>query len=174
MTTVFLIIGGIGVAVLAASLIFGELFELVDIEADGPFSVAALSTFAGVFGFAAAATTAVLPDLGSLTLLIAVLVGIVAAVPAAWLAARLIRAAMNMRTDPTLNRDHLIGATGVVLTRIPENGFGEVQLRVAGQLMKFNARANRPLPEGTEVFVISAPSDTSVVVEPSDAMLPDT
>ena len=33
--------------------------------------------------------------------------------------------------------------------------------------MKFNARADQPLPLGTRVFVIEVPSPTSVLVEPT-------
>jgi hypothetical protein len=36
---------------------------------------------------------------------------------------------------------------------------------LGGQPVKLNATAQRPIPLGTQVFVITAPSETSVVVE---------
>ncbi|MGH3716838.1 MAG: NfeD family protein [Micromonosporaceae bacterium] len=173
MTTVFLIIGGVGLAILAASLLFGELLQLGDFDADGPFSVATIAAFLGAFGFGAEAASALLPDLGGLTLLIAVVAGLIAAIPAAWLAIRLTRAVMDMRTDATLTRQDLLGASGVVLTRIPADGYGEVRLSLAGQQIKYNARAEQPIPAGSAIFVISAPTETSVVVEPTETLLPD-
>jgi hypothetical protein len=59
-----------------------------------------------------------------------------------------------------------VGATGTVISPVPVGGYGEVRLRVAGQPMKFHARADRPLALGTEVFVIEVPTPTSVLVEP--------
>lgn len=172
MTTVFLIIGGVGLALLAASLLLGELLHFGHVEADGPFSVAAIASFLGAFGFGAAAVSALLPDLGGLGLLVAVIAGLLAAIPAAWLAIRLTRAVMHMRTDATLTRQDLIGSTGVVLTAIPENGYGEVRLTMAGQQLKYNARAEQAIPAGASVFVIGTPTETSVVVEPTEAILP--
>jgi membrane protein implicated in regulation of membrane protease activity len=169
----FLVIGGIGVAVLAASWLLGAILDFGHVAADGPFSLAAMAAFVSAFGFGGAAIGAVLPELGNLSLLISVLAGLAAAIPAAWFAIRLTQAVMHMPTDPTLTRDHLIGATGVVVTRIPEDGYGEVRVRVAGQQIKFNARASQPMPSGTEVFVIGTPSETSVIVEPAEMILPD-
>jgi membrane protein implicated in regulation of membrane protease activity len=87
-------------------------------------------------------------------------------VPAAWLAWRLARAAREMPTDATPARHHLVGTQGVVVTPVPAgSGYGEVRLRLGGQPMKVYARADRPLPAGARVFVVEAPSETSVVVE---------
>lgn len=172
MTTVFLIIGGVGLALLAVSLLLGEVLHFGHVDVDGPFSVAAIAAFIGTFGFGAAAVSAVLPPLGGVGLLIATLAGIVAAIPAAWLAIRLTRAVMNMRTDATLTRHDLIGSTGVVLTAIPAGGYGEVKLNMSGQTLKYNARAEGAIPAGTPVFVVGAPTETSVVVEPTETLLP--
>ena len=108
-----------------------------------------------------------LPGSGVTTVLAATLVGLFAAVPTAWLAGRLVNAAINIPTDGTLTSNDLIGAMGVVITPVPVGGFGEVRLAIAGQQIKFNARADRPLALGTRVFVISVPSPTSVLVEPT-------
>ena len=90
-----------------------------------------------------------------------------AAVPTAFLAGKLVNAAMNMATDGTLTSSDLLGMSGVVITPVPVGGYGEVRLAVAGQQIKFNARANEPLALGTRVFVIEVPSPTSVLVEPT-------
>lgn len=81
-------------------------------------------------------------------------------------AVRLSRWARDIHTDGTPGRIDLIGSIGVVVTSIPAGGYGEVQVRVAGQPRKLHALATRPIPLGTEIFVIEAPSDTSVLVEP--------
>jgi membrane protein implicated in regulation of membrane protease activity len=106
-------------------------------------------------------------DVAGGTLIFLLIGGLVAALPAAYLAVRLSRWARDIHTDATPTRADLVGSLGVVVTPIPHRGYGEVRVRVAGLPVKLNARADRPLPLGTEVFVIEAPSDTSVVVEPT-------
>jgi membrane protein implicated in regulation of membrane protease activity len=129
-------------------------------------SLPMVAGFLGAFGFGGAIVASLLPGRGATTLLAAVLVGLLAAVPTAWLAGRLVNAAMNMSTDATLSSGDLIGAMGVVITPVPVGGYGEVRLAVAGQYIKFNARSDEPLALGTQIFVISVPSPTSVLVEP--------
>ncbi|HEY1486746.1 MAG TPA: hypothetical protein VGF84_11635, partial [Micromonosporaceae bacterium] len=99
------------------------------------------------------------------TAAVPVLVGVAAAVPTAWFAARLTRAAMEMHTDATPTRDDVVGSLGVVIREIPADGYGEVRVGFAGQLMKFHARAGHVLPAGARILVIDAPSSTSVIVE---------
>jgi hypothetical protein len=77
---------------------------------------------------------------------------------------------MNMSTDATLTSADLVGASGVVITPVPADGYGEVRLAIAGQQLKFNARSVEPLALGTRVFVIGVPSPTSVLVEPTPAV----
>ncbi|HEX2417871.1 MAG TPA: NfeD family protein [Micromonosporaceae bacterium] len=169
MTSIFLVIGGIGLALLVLSLLLGDVFDL-GMHAGGPFSLAAVSAFVGGFGFTGTVVATLLPDLGAV---VAAGAGVVAAIPTTWLTVRLSRALMRMRTDPTLTRHDLVGSTGVVVTPIPQDGYGEVRLRAAGQQIKFNARAGQAIPVGAEVFVIDTPSETSVLVEPTEAILPD-
>ena len=77
----------------------------------------------------------------------------------------LARAAGRMRTDATPTRSDLVGRLGVIVTPIPVQGYGEVRISIGGQPVKLNARADRPVALGAKVFVIEAPTDTSVVVE---------
>lgn len=169
-TLVFLVIGGLGVAVLAIGLLGGELLHFGDVGADGPVSVEVVAGFAGAFGFAAAIANELL-GAGSAGLTVAaVAIGVGAALPAGWLTARLSRAARDMPTDATPTRNDLIGTLGVVITPIHPGGYGEIRVRVGGQPVKLSARADRAIPLGAQVFVVEAASDTSVVVEQTPAI----
>ncbi|MCW3842354.1 hypothetical protein ONA70_19840 [Micromonospora yasonensis] len=164
-TLIFLIIGGAGVAVLALALVGAGLLHLGHPDVDGPVSLEAVAGFTGAFGFGAAIVNELLGGGSPRMVAGAVAGGVAAAVPTAWLAARLSRAARNMRTDATPTRDHLVGAAGLVVTPVPAGGYGEVRVRLAGQPVKLNARADHPLPVGTRIFVVEALSETSVYVE---------
>lgn len=164
-TLVFLIIGGSGVAVLTLGLLDTGTLHIGHPDVNGPVTVEAVAGFIGAFGFGAAIASELLPGRGAGQVAAAAGVGLLAAVPTGYLAVRLSRAARGMRTDATPTRFDLIGALGVVVTRIPVSGYGEVRVRVGGQPVKLNARAEKPIPAGTPIFVIEAPSDTSVLVE---------
>jgi membrane protein implicated in regulation of membrane protease activity len=163
-TVAFLIIGGVGLAVLALSLLVGDLLHLGHPDADGPFSLPSVAAFVGAFGFGGALAASLLGG-GAVALVVGAAAGVVVAVPAAIGTAALARAASRMRTDATPTRSDLIGRLGVVVTPITDGGYGEVRIAVGGQPVKLNARADRPVPLGAHVFVVAAPSDTSVVVE---------
>ncbi|HZG92044.1 MAG TPA: hypothetical protein VEZ42_17675 [Pseudonocardia sp.] len=163
-TVVFLVIGGIGVALLALALIGGELFGFVGAEFDGAVSLEAVAGFLGAFGFGAAVVSTAIDAQTPAQLLAAGGGGLVAAVPAAYLVARLSRSARAMPTDDTPRRSDLVGNVGVVVTPIPVAGYGEVRVLVGGHRFKLNARADIPIGTGAAVLVIEAPSDTSVVV----------
>jgi membrane protein implicated in regulation of membrane protease activity len=168
-TLAFLVVGGVGVGVLAVSLLVGDLLGIGHPDAGGPFSLPAVAGFVGAFGFAGAIADVLVP--GDTTGLVAgLLAGLFAAVPTAWLTVRLSRWAMAMRTDPTPTTADLLGRRGVVLTPIPTDGYGEVRVTLAGQPVKLYARADRPLPRGAHVFVVAAPSPTSVFVEETPAI----
>ncbi|WBB73708.1 hypothetical protein O7602_29330 [Micromonospora sp. WMMD1128] len=164
-TLIFLIIGGAGVGVLTLALLGSGVLHLGQPDVDGPVSLEAVAGFTGAFGFGAAIVNELLGARTPGMIVAAVAGGALAAVPTAWLAARLSRAARNMRTDPTPTRDHLAGAVGLVVTPIPASGYGEVRVRLAGQPVKLNARADRPLAVGARIFVVEALSETSVHVE---------
>ena len=131
-------------------------------------SLPVITGFIGAFGFGGAIAAELVPGHNAL---LASGVGLLAAVPTAWGAGRLMNAAINMSTDATLTSGDLVGAMGVVISPVPANGFGEVRLTIGGQPMKFNARSAEPLALGTYVFVIEVPSPTSVLVEPTPHVL---
>lgn len=164
-TVFFLVIGGVGLAVLLLALLGAELVGLAGANVDGPISLEAVAGFVSAFGFAGAITSELLPDDTPGRGVVAIGVGLFAAVPTAWLAVRLARAARAMPTDATPTRHHLVGSLGVVVTPIPSDGYGEVRVRVGGQPLKLNARADRPLALHTQVFVVEALTETSVIVE---------
>jgi membrane protein implicated in regulation of membrane protease activity len=160
--TTFLVIGGVGIVVLALSVLIGDLFHFGHPDAAGPFSLPAVAGFIGAFGFIGAAAAAVT---GADGLLVPVVAGAAAAIPTAWLATRLARMAINMRTDATPTQRDMIGTTGVVVTPISGSGYGEVRISLGGQPVKLSARADRPIALGARVFVVEATSPTSVIVE---------
>jgi membrane protein implicated in regulation of membrane protease activity len=164
-TLIFLIIGGVGVAVLALALLGGELAHIGNPDVDGPVSLETVAGFAGAFGFGAAIANELIGGGSAGLVAVAAGIGVLAAFPVAWLASRLSRSARNMRTDATPTRSDLVGSLGLVVTPIPATGYGEVRVRVAGQPVKLNARAERPIPVGAQVFVVEALSETSVFVE---------
>ncbi len=175
MEAVFLVVGALGLGVLLLSLVVGEVGDLGD--ADGPFSVPAVAALLGGVGFGGAAAATLLPetlpDAGRA--LLALVAGLLLAVPLAWAAVRLSRGLRDMPTAETLTRHHLAGTQGVVVSAIPSPGYGEVRLTVAGQSLKFAARSDTPLRAGTPVYVVEALSETAVhVVSTAPDPLPET
>jgi membrane protein implicated in regulation of membrane protease activity len=163
-TTTFLLIGALGVALLAISLFLGDVLHFGHPDADGPFSVPSIAGFVGAFGFGGA-IAATLTGGGVISLVIGLVAGVVIAIPSAFGTMALARAADRMRTDATPTRTDLIGRLGVVVTPIPDSGYGEVRIAIGGQPVKLNAKSDKPVALGARVFVVEAPSDTSVVVE---------
>lgn len=160
----FLVIGGVGIALLAVSLFLGDVLHVGHPDADGPFSLPAIAAFVGAFGFGALIASSLLGS-GAFAVVSGLIAGVVVAIPAAWGAIMLARSASRMHTDATPTRRDLIGRPGVVVTAIPAQGYGEVRVALGGQPVKLNAKSERPVALGRRVFVIEAPSDTSVVVE---------
>lgn len=165
-TLTFLVVGGVGIALLIVSLVVGDLLHLGGVDADGPFSLPAVAAFVGSAGFFGAIPAAIVSGSWTTgpTVLLATVTGLVGALPVAYGAIRLTAALMGMRTDPTLTEGDLSGRLGVVVSAIPSGGFGEVRIRVHGQDLKYAARAEVALPTGTPVFVTDALSPTAVEV----------
>jgi membrane-bound ClpP family serine protease len=159
-TVLFLVIGGLGVSLLALSLLGVELFDL-----DGFVPLESVAAGMAVFGFAAAIASSSMDARTAPALFAAAGIGVLGAIPAGWIALRLARAAERMHTDATPARDDMVGQLGVVVTPVPAQGYGEVRITLSGQPVKVNATADAPIPLGTQVFVIGTLSETSVVVE---------
>ena len=168
MDGLFVVIGGVGVALVVISLLFGDLldgvFEFAHFElSDGLFSTPVIGAFLAAFGFGAA----LLSGPVQLSPAWATAGGLAAGVTLGGATLGLVRALMNMPTDPTPRTSDLVGSLGTVVTRIPADGLGEIAVTAAGQRLKLNARADGPVPAGTTVVVVNVTSSTSVIVAES-------
>jgi membrane-bound ClpP family serine protease len=158
----FLVIGLIGLVVLGISLVAGDLFDgALDALAGDVFSSAVLGAFVAATGFGGAAAQA-----AGLPAVLAVVIGLAAGVGFGWFAFWLTRLIRDGGSDATLTIDDAIGRDGKVVTGIPADGFGVVNILVGGHTMRLNARSDQPLDPGTAVHVTSVLSPTAVTVAP--------
>ncbi|MBP2034689.1 hypothetical protein J2Z77_000473 [Streptomyces avidinii] len=161
----FLSLGIGGLALLAASLVFDGFVEgafdgVLDGLFDGWLSLPVVAGFVSMLGF----TGAIVLGSTGLGPGAAAAAGAVAGAGTGWLAWRLSRALLGDCSAFAPHQNDLLGSTGTVVTAIPADGYGEVLLRLAGQAVKYAARADAPLARGAEVWVTTAPSPTSVTV----------
>ncbi|MHA6524142.1 hypothetical protein [Tessaracoccus sp. G1721] len=164
--TTFLIIGAVGLALVAATLLIGDVLDGVlglDALDNDLFSLSSIAAFVGAFGFGGAISLALVPNT-----LLAVVVGGAIGSTASWGAVRLTRALRSGEDSSTFRSQSMIGHPARVITAIPETGFGEVQLAVGGHVRKFSATAGRPVEAGTEVWISAIVSPTAVEVTPTD------
>jgi membrane protein implicated in regulation of membrane protease activity len=163
--TIFLIIGAAGLGLIVFSLVVGEIFGDLfgDFDAGGFLSGPAIGAFLAAFGFGAAlilsSTTA--------SSALAALGGLGSGIVVGGVAGFFTRSLMNMPTDESVRSSDMTGLKGTVITRIPEEGLGEVSISFHGQLMKMSARSSAAVSAGTAVTVTAVLSPSSVVVEPT-------
>ena len=158
--TTFLVIGLAGLLLLGVSLLLGDLFDgVLDALAGDVFSSAVIGGFVAALGFGGAIAQA-----AGAPLVVAVPVGIVAGVAFGWFAAWLTRLVRGGGSDETPTAGDVVGRDATVLTAIPEQGFGVVRVQVGGHVLRFNARADRPVDVGTAVHVTGTLSPTAVTV----------
>jgi membrane protein implicated in regulation of membrane protease activity len=157
-TWLFLGIGAVGLIIATLAVVGGDLFDLPD----GFVNTEVVAGLVGGFGFGAAAANELVGAAGLPVVLVlgAAIGGVIALL--AWLFVGRLR---NMPTDATPTQDDFAGRTGVVVTPVPAEGYGEVLVRVGGQPVKLSARAATPLPLGTKIVVLDALSGTSVIVK---------
>ena len=161
--TPYLVIGGIGVALLVFSLVVGELFDgLFDAFGSDLLSGASLAAFLGALGFVGALVFGAtrLARLGHRRR--ACSPGWSSAPGPGWLSSALNRGG----GDSTVRSSSLAGRDATVVSAVPEDGYGEVSVVVAGHITKLNARAGTALPAGTPVTITAVLSATSVQVAP--------
>lgn len=161
----YIIIGSLGLALVVLSLILGEifdsLFDAFDVDGGGIFSTPVIGAFLAAFGFGAALiiyTTKAGPGLSALG-------GLASGLAVGGVALVMTKSLMNMPTDEPVRSSGLMGRTGTVVTRIPEDGYGEISVTYAGHYMKVSARAAEPIPAGVRVVVTDVTSASSVVVK---------
>ncbi|MEZ5087499.1 MAG: NfeD family protein [Tessaracoccus sp.] len=163
--TAFLIMGAVGVALVLMSLIFGDLIDgIIDIDIldSDLFSLTSVAAFVGAFGFGAAIGLG-LTDL----MIVAIPLGAFTGAAATALAIALTRFLRKDESAASFKTSSMIGHPGIVITDIPEEGYGEIRVSVAGHVRKLTARASAPMVAGTEVWVAEVLSPTAVAVEPA-------
>ncbi len=158
----YLVVGGIGVALLVFSLVVGELFDgLFDAFGSDLLSGASLAAFLGTLGFVGALVFGSTQSHGWATgagLLAGVLVG----AGAGWLSSALSRD----DDSSTVRSSSLAGRDATVVSAVPAEGYGEISVVVAGHITTLNARSETALPAGTPVTITAVLSATSVQVAP--------
>jgi membrane protein implicated in regulation of membrane protease activity len=165
--TVFLVVGGLGLAVLVLSLLFGDVLDLdVEVGGGGLVSGPVIGGFVAAFGFGGALAMSTIAD----RLAVGIVAGLAAGLAIGFVTWRLVRALMRMPTDPPIRHEDLLGKTGRVVTPIPPGGYGEVMVRHGGQQLKVSARADRPVANATAVVVVQVISPSSVRVEPESSL----
>lgn len=161
MVAVFLGIGAFGLLLLVVSLIAGEFLDgLLDSFGSDILSGAAVAGFLAAFGFVGAL---VHQAAGSNTALSSI-AGVAAGVLVGWGVGKVSSQLMEGGDESTVRSSSLVGVTGTVVDEIPDQGFGQVSLVVAGHLTKLNARSPEPIEAGTPVTVTAVLSPTSVQV----------
>ncbi|MFD5328381.1 hypothetical protein [Streptomyces sp. NPDC127092] len=162
----FLGLGILGLVLLVLSLAFDGVLEGVldgiGGGTDGFLSLPVIAGFVSALGFTGAI---VLGTTGTGAGVATGAGGLVGGV-VAWLTWRFSRTLMRDGEAPAPRGEDLRGTSGSVVTAIPAGGYGEVLLYLAGQPVKYAAKAAVPVARGTEVWVESTPSPTSVVVRP--------
>jgi membrane protein implicated in regulation of membrane protease activity len=158
--TPYLVIGGIGVALLVVSLVVGEVFEGVFDSLGGDLvSGASLAAFLGALGFVGALTYGATDSHGWATA-----AGLGAGAVIGTGAGFLTRALNRDGGDSTVRSSSLAGRDATVVSAVPEDGYGEVSVVVSGHITKLNARSEAALPAGTPVTITAVLSATSVQV----------
>lgn len=165
----FLVIGAVGLLVVILSLVLGDIFDTVfdafDLDAGGGIlSAPVVGSFLASFGFGAALimySTNAGAAMGALG-------GLVSGLAVGGVALGIMRSLINMPTDASMDTGDLVGVAGTVITRIPDEGLGEVTVRHLGQLHKLSARSEEALPAGTSVVVTAVLSSSSVMVRRAD------
>lgn len=166
---VFVVVGLVGLAIVAVSVLFGDIldgvFEFEHFEfADGVLSTPVVGAFLAAFGAGGAMLL-----YGTKASMAGAVAGAVASgVVLGGATLALVRTLMHTPTDATPRAADLVGAMGRVVTRIPAEGLGEVLVMASGQRLKLSARAQEPIPGGASIIVVDVLSPTAVVVTESD------
>ncbi|KAA1415509.1 hypothetical protein F0U44_21250 [Nocardioides humilatus] len=165
--TLYLVLGFAGLALIALSVIVGDLLDgalhgAFSILESDVFSTAVLGGFVSAFGFGAAAA-----DGGGLPTLPTVLIGGVSGVAVGWFAWWLTRLIKDGPSDGTVSISDAVGQVGRVLHDIPGGeSYGVVRVTVGGHVLQCNANAVLAIPSGTEVSITGVLSPTAVTVAP--------
>ncbi|QCW52167.1 hypothetical protein FE634_20215 [Nocardioides dongxiaopingii] len=168
--SVYLVLGLVGLAVLAVSLVVGDLLDgVLDGLSGDWFSTEVVGSFVAALGFGGlAAEQAGAPGV------VALGVGIGCGIFFGALGAALTRLVRGGATDHTPATDDVVGHEGLVVSGIPADGLGNVRVYLGGHTLSLNARADVVLDAGTRVHVTGVLSPTAVTVAPVWNALPST
>ncbi len=157
----FLVLGGIGIALLLVSLLVGEFLDGVFDGVGGDWlSGAAVAGFLGAFGFAGALAFGATQSTA-----LAIVVGIVAGVLIG-VGVGVLTSKLREDDGSTVRTSALVGSSGTVISEVPAGtGYGEVSVVASGHITKLNARSTEALPAGTAITIAAVLSPTSVAVE---------
>lgn len=140
--SVFLAIAAVGFLFLVIALIFGEIFDFFDHDADldvggpGIFSTRVIAVFVTAFGgFGAIATRA------GATPLTASLVGLGGGVVFGGAILVFARFLFNQQATSEVRTSDLVGQSARVIVAIPPNGVGQIRCRVGEELIDKVARS---------------------------------
>ena len=159
----FLVIGAVGLGLLVVALVFGEVLDVFDIDVGGGFlSGPVIGSFLAAFGFGGALAMYG-ADLGVTG---GAAAGLAGGVVVGGIAGVATRSLMSMPTDESVRTSDLVGLSAIVVTPIPEGGFGEVNVSHLGQTLKYNARARQSVDVGDTVTVVAVLSSSAVMVAP--------
>ncbi|MFD3724086.1 hypothetical protein [Streptomyces sp. NPDC058671] len=162
----FLGLGIAGLVLLVLSLVFDGVLEgvldSIGGALDGFLSLPVIAGFVSALGF----TGAIVLGTSGAGAGVAAGAGVVAGGAVGWGTWRFSRALLRDGSAPAPRGDDLTGTSGSVVTAVPVDGYGEVLLYLAGQPVKYAAKAGFALPRGTEVWVEAVLSPTSVAVRP--------
>lgn len=140
----FLIVGGLGLALLVTSLVIGDVLDHLEIG-DGMISGTALGVGLTVFGAAGALTVS-----AGLELVWAYVLAAVLALAAYVASVAFVRSLARSSDGVPASA---VGLTGVATASITESG-GEVSLDGPGELERRLAYADAPIPQGARVKVV--------------------
>ena len=156
----FLVIGGIGIALLLVSLVAGEVFEgLFESIGGDLLSGGAVAGFLAALGFVGALVLGATDSTG-----LAMAAGLLAGIGMGALAGWGTKVLSKGGDDATVRSSSLVGRQGTVISAVPADGYGQVSVVVAGHITQLNARSSEALPAGTAVTVSAVLSATSVQV----------
>ncbi len=166
--TVFLIIAGLGFALLLVSLVFGEVFELFGFDVDvgggidghGLLDSRAVSVFITTFGGVGAIAT----QLG-FSVLPSALLGLASGLAFGGLVSLFARFLYRQQSTSSVSASQLVGRNAQVIVAIPAGGVGQISCRIGEERVERIARSrdSRELSLGTLVCIEEIGSNFVIV-----------
>lgn len=165
--TVFLILAGVGLTFLLVSLIFGELFDQLGIDAhDGAADGHAFidSRVVSVFLTSFGGFGAIGMQMG-LGVLASSLLGLASGVVLGGVVSLFARFLYSQQASSSVNVAQLVGRTAQITVTIPAGGIGQISCRIGEERVERIARSrdNSELKSGTLVRIEEIAGDSVIV-----------